>query len=186
MVHSTNGKIEDGLFLLYQHDGDSEIHEQKNELWHNAVTQRCPAWEDPLLLSTLCPALLTMTIFTAWGAGRWFRLTKWESCGSKIIKNPGISFPSWVFCAKELFWIILKVIEHADFAHDAVIDDCHGLWSETHRGQELYSTSASYHVAWRACLELSSAALCARLRGIATVEEIWNITWHHLTSLDIS
>lgn len=26
-------------------------------------------YKDPLLLSTLCPALLTMTIFTAWGAG---------------------------------------------------------------------------------------------------------------------
>lgn len=52
-------------------------------------------------------------------------------------------------------------------------------FDQFHRGQELYSTSASYHVAWRACLELSSAALCARLRGIATVEEmeeIWNIT----------
>eukprot|EP00438_Fugacium_kawagutii_P025301 Skav210355 [mRNA] locus=scaffold1491:86038:99531:+ [translate_table: standard] len=26
-------------------------------------------YKDPLLLSTLCPALLTMTVFTAWGAG---------------------------------------------------------------------------------------------------------------------
>ena len=59
-------------------------------------------------------------------------------------------------------------------------------FDQFHRGQELYSTSASYHVAWRACLELSSAALCARLRGIADCGRNGRNMEHHLTSLDIS
>ena len=103
------------LFLLYHHDGDSE---------KRAVTQccdtTCSALEDPLLLSTLCPALLTMTIFTAWGAGRWFRLvTKWDKVRKLRIKNHqksrdqlpqlGFLFPF------ELFWIILKVIGKCRF-----------------------------------------------------------------------
>ena len=42
--------------------------------------------EDPLLLSTLCPALLTMTIFTAWGAGPLFVAGLVGSFGIESVK----------------------------------------------------------------------------------------------------